>query len=284
MGERIWPVEGSVPEVLDLPTFTVYFYYDDDDRLLYVGFTSRGHQRAKQHKTLATWWPLAARAEFEHYENEEDALVAERTAIAELHPRFNVVGRAVAENPEPAPTGTHPPSEGDAARPVREGPTSSTELSADGQTELWDGYISEKDKGLRSRWGLKLEQWDAIRMEGDPNGGCAACGRYAKKLLLVVDHDHDTDELCGALCVACNRKLTQRLRRYVKDPPARRAAQQRPGVIGFFLSSTRREQIAKSRQLRAERRAERAKAKAEPPKDDYGSKIQAALKATSKEA
>lgn len=279
MGERIWPVEGSVPEVLDLPTFTVYFYYDEDDRLLYVGFTSRGPQRQKQHKTLAVWWPLVARAEFEHYENEEDALEAERTAIAELRPRFNVVGRVAAENPEPAPTGTHLPSGGDADRPVREGPTSSAEVGADGQTPLWDGYVSEKDKSLRSRWGLKLEQWDAIRVEGNPNGGCAACGRHAKKLLLVVDHDHETDELCGALCVSCNRKLTQRLRRYVKDPPARRVAE-RTGAVGFFLTATRKERLARWRRLREERRLERAKAKAGPPKDDFGDKVQTALEQT----
>jgi hypothetical protein len=68
---------------------------------------------------------------------------------------------------------------------------------------------------------------------------------------LVVDDDHDTGELCGTLCDSCNRKITERLRRYVKEPPSRRVAE-RLGIEGFFLPTSRLEAYEKGRERRRE--------------------------------
>lgn len=238
--------EDLVPQV-----WTVYFYYSVNDELLYLGMTGNGPQRGKQHSQTAIWWHLATRAEFEHFRTLEDAVVAERTYIADLDPIFNVRDAL----PDAARTGLrpHPPKGGgvpqahDSGSSPRSPEFSSTELAADGVSKLWDGYVNERDASLRRRWGLKLDQWEAIRDAGDAHGGCAGCGR--RNARLVVDDDHDTGELCGALCDPCNRKLTERLRRYVQNPPSRKVAE-RLGIRGFFLPVSRREAFERSRQKR----------------------------------
>ncbi|HWD46917.1 MAG TPA: endonuclease domain-containing protein [Actinomycetota bacterium] len=239
-------------EFLGLP-WTVYFYYGKDDELLYVGVTGCGPERGKEHSRSAVWWPRVVRAEYEHHRFGGDAYAAEARAIAELQPIYNIAGK------EPPLTRTalrdHPPEgggvpDGDASGsyPLA-GNTTSTEIGADGISRLWDGYANNQDASLRRRWGLKLEQWEAIRNEGDTHGGCAACGR--RNVQLVVDDDHDTGELCGTLCDSCNRKITERLRRYVKEPPSRRVAERR-GIEGFFLPTSRLEAYEKGRERRRE--------------------------------
>lgn len=240
---------------------TVYFYYGADDELLYVGVTGNGPLRGRQHSHTAPWWHLAVRAEFEHFRTFEDALTAERAYIADLDPLYNVAEK-VAPSARTA-LRVHPPKGGglpeghDSGSSAITGETSSTELAADGVSRLWDGYVNSRDASLRRRWGLKLDQWEAIRAAGDPYGGCAGCGR--RSVRLVVDDDHDTGELCGTLCDTCNRKLTERLRRYVQNPPSREVAK-RLSIKGFFLPVSRREAFERSREKRREYQA-RARAK-----------------------
>lgn len=259
-------------------TWTVYFYYGADDELLYVGVTGQGQTRGRQHNHTAPWWPLVVRGEFEHFRTSEDAITAERAYIADLDPPFNIAEKLA--SPRTALRG-RPPKEGG----LPEGHTSgsyppstatSTELAADGVSRLWDGYVNERDASLRRRWGLKLDQWEAIRDAGDPFGGCAGCGRRATRL--VVDDDHDTGELCGTLCDNCNRKLTERLRRYVQNPPSRSVAE-RLGVAGFFLPVSRREAFEQSRERRRARKG-KPQAKTQPTTNDYHAKGEAALAAT----
>jgi hypothetical protein len=78
----------------DERVYTVYFYYGLGDRLLYVGFTGRGHRRSQEHVRKAKWWPLVSRAEFEQFSSEWAALQAEKAFIAYCNPLFNV-----ADNP-----------------------------------------------------------------------------------------------------------------------------------------------------------------------------------------
>lgn len=279
-------------EILGLP-WTVYFYYDRDDELLYVGVTGNGPQRSWTHSRNAVWWPRVVRAEYEHHRLAADAYAAESRAIAELDPIYNVAGKDL---PSPrtalrdhSPKGSGGPDGTDSGSCPLPGNTSSPEIGADGVSRLWDGYMNDRDASLRRRWGLKLEQWEAIRNEGDPHGGCAACGR--RDVRLVVDDDHDTGELCGTLCDSCNRKITERLRRYVKDPPSRAVAG-RLGIKGFFLPTSRQEVYE---QGRAKRREYQAKAQAkqrakilrnrgiaapDPTTDDFANRVRAALEQT----
>jgi hypothetical protein len=69
---------------------------------------------------------------------------------------------------------------------------------------------------------MTLETYDAL-LEAQ-GGVCGGCGRQpGEQQALAVDEDHDTGEVDGLLCPLCNRALKQYLRRYILDPPARRA-------------------------------------------------------------
>jgi hypothetical protein len=73
---------------------SVYRYYDDLGRLLYVGVTARGHSRATEHARSKPWWPLVARAEIEHFSTRDRALDEERYLIGYHQPPYNTQGRA----------------------------------------------------------------------------------------------------------------------------------------------------------------------------------------------
>jgi hypothetical protein len=71
---------------------TLYRYFDESDRLLYVGITGAGRQRGSGHARQASWWPYVAKAEFMHATLAEVRL-AERLAIWTERPLYNVWGR-----------------------------------------------------------------------------------------------------------------------------------------------------------------------------------------------
>lgn len=78
----------------EAPTLTgtaVYRLYDAEGCLLYVGVSCRPEQRFAQHATEKVWWCDVATIEMAHHANRSDALVAEREAIKEMCPRYNVV-------------------------------------------------------------------------------------------------------------------------------------------------------------------------------------------------
>ena len=62
-------------------------------------------------------------------------------------------------------------------------------------------------KNLRDKYGLTIEAWEDIAKEQGYK--CAICGtpRDELKNNLAVDHDHDTGEVRGLLCYACNRGI-----------------------------------------------------------------------------
>lgn len=78
-----------------LPVF-VYRAFGADGSLLYVGVTSNPALRVGKHASTRPWWPREVRdVSWETYDNREAALAAERKAIEEEHPRYNVTHSAV---------------------------------------------------------------------------------------------------------------------------------------------------------------------------------------------
>lgn len=62
-------------------------------------------------------------------------------------------------------------------------------------------------KNLRDKYGLTIEAWE--EMAEAQNWRCAICGTHKDDLKnnFAVDHDHDTGEVRGLLCYACNRGI-----------------------------------------------------------------------------
>jgi hypothetical protein len=77
-------------------------------------------------------------------------------------------------------------------------------------------------------YGLVASDYDALF---DSQGGvCAVCQRAPTHRRLCVDHNHDTGEIRGLICIACNLLVHQlernddpakRARAYLANPPAR---------------------------------------------------------------
>ena len=67
-----------------------------------------------------------------------------------------------------------------------------------------------------AQYGLTIEDYQAMR--DTQQGACAICrrdepgkgdrpGKHTKEFWLHVDHNHDTGEIRGLLCGACNRGI-----------------------------------------------------------------------------
>lgn len=76
----------------DWPT-DVYWLFDAEDRLLYIGMTGGLKVRLHSHRLYKEWWPRVARVETETFPNRELARERERDAIFEEAPLFNAPGR-----------------------------------------------------------------------------------------------------------------------------------------------------------------------------------------------
>ena len=60
---------------------------------------------------------------------------------------------------------------------------------------------------LRRTFGITQAHYDDLLSR--QCGGCAICGKRPGKISLHVDHDHETGEVRGLLCVGCNNALGQ---------------------------------------------------------------------------
>lgn len=67
----------------------VYRFYDDADRLIYVGSTSNLSKRQIHHRCCMAWWADVARVEYDVHADIAEARDAEREQIAELRPVHN---------------------------------------------------------------------------------------------------------------------------------------------------------------------------------------------------
>lgn len=71
-------------------SFTLYRFYAADDALLYVGLSVNPGKRFERHKADKEWWPEVARVELEQYPDHPTLRAAEREAITEERPRYNI--------------------------------------------------------------------------------------------------------------------------------------------------------------------------------------------------
>lgn len=67
----------------------LYRYYDDRDRLLYVGITHAIAERTSKHIKASDWMTFAARSTIQRYLTRRQAEDAEQLAIALEKPLFN---------------------------------------------------------------------------------------------------------------------------------------------------------------------------------------------------
>jgi predicted GIY-YIG superfamily endonuclease len=69
---------------------TLYRLFDADDNLLYVGISFMPENRLNQHRREKPWWCQVARRELVSYPDRNAAADAERKAIANERPIYNV--------------------------------------------------------------------------------------------------------------------------------------------------------------------------------------------------
>lgn len=81
-----WTVKLAVDT--DRPAF-VYRAYDDSQRLLYVGVSSRPEYRKSAHKMNSAWFPYATAFTYMKFDKRSDALKAEKQAIIDEMPHYN---------------------------------------------------------------------------------------------------------------------------------------------------------------------------------------------------
>ena len=65
----------------------------------------------------------------------------------------------------------------------------------------------DRDGHLRRTFGITQADYEALLVS--QGGGCAICAKRPGKISLHVDHDHETGEIRGLLCVGCNNALGQ---------------------------------------------------------------------------
>lgn len=65
--------------------------------------------------------------------------------------------------------------------------------------------VEERDAYLRRTFGITQADYDDLLVR--QGGGCAICSKPPGKISLHVDHDHETGEIRGLLCVGCNNAL-----------------------------------------------------------------------------
>lgn len=68
----------------------LYRHFDSENKLLYVGISLSTFTRLSQHKDHSEWFKKIARVSIEHFETREAAMSAERNAIKNEGPMFNI--------------------------------------------------------------------------------------------------------------------------------------------------------------------------------------------------
>lgn len=130
-------------------------------------------------------------------------------------------------------------------------------------------FHCSQDHYLQNTYGITCDDWWQLYQHQD--GRCAICGQPPKGRQLVLDHDHRTGSIDGLAHFGCNRRLHERVRRYLADPPGRQ--------LGLVVTP------AKLRTIRAEDAAKRKRDRSRPipsrpSANGFHERTQAALAAT----
>jgi len=70
--------------------FALYRFFDTNDVLLYVGLTIDPGARFKKHRYTKQWWRDVDRIEIQHFNDLESLRAAERRAIEDEQPLYNI--------------------------------------------------------------------------------------------------------------------------------------------------------------------------------------------------
>lgn len=62
-----------------------------------------------------------------------------------------------------------------------------------------------KNHNLKYQFGITIEDYDNIVKK--QNGKCKICGKLPGQRALAVDHNHQTNQIRGLLCIRCNLTL-----------------------------------------------------------------------------
>ena len=73
-----------------MTTHFLYRFFDDAESLLYVGITGSLEYRIGTHRSKKPWWDLVATLTVERFPSRREAEVAERIAIRDEAPVFNI--------------------------------------------------------------------------------------------------------------------------------------------------------------------------------------------------
>jgi hypothetical protein len=86
--DRFYPPDTPWNFPRPVPT-SLYYWYDADGRLLYVGITGNLAARQDSHAKRSSWAEFAASSVIERYPSREAAEAAEKDAIESSRPLFN---------------------------------------------------------------------------------------------------------------------------------------------------------------------------------------------------
>lgn len=79
----------------------LYFHFGSDGELLYIGISLSAIQRLMQHRDKSNWFSDIARVEIKKFATRQEALIAEREAIKNAKPRFNIQHAKTEKPPKP---------------------------------------------------------------------------------------------------------------------------------------------------------------------------------------
>lgn len=80
----------AVKATYDAQPHWVYWHYDADGRLLYVGMTSDIEARTNQHRYTTRWWHAVERVVSTRFDDAHKARSVEQSAIESGRPLYNV--------------------------------------------------------------------------------------------------------------------------------------------------------------------------------------------------
>lgn len=145
----------------------LYRFYNSSGDLLYVGITLDPGKRWKQHRDDKPWWHEVTQVTVETHVDRDAVMQAERAAIENEHPRYNVVFNRPRLSPEQRTwTVTAPPTRRDPVRRARLAAELDhiKDTTGYGMAAAWGhlkrGEFDEAEQRIREHYGNKVTAQD----------------------------------------------------------------------------------------------------------------------------